>query len=131
MENGGWWVPMCIGALDGKLINFKPSRKAGSFYYNYKENLSIMLLTLIEANYWFVYVVAGLNGCISVGRVFKDSSLCRAINTNKFNFPPNQILPDRSIPVSYTIVGDALRLSRRFLKLFPLLGSLVIGLEYY
>lgn len=115
-----WNFPMCLGALDGKHINFRPPRSAGSFYYNYKGNHSIVLLALVDANYSFMYVDVGVNGRISDGGVFRDSSLCRAMNANKLNFPPDQTLLGRSIPVSFTIVGDdAFPLSRRLLKPFP------------
>ncbi|GAB1862242.1 Nuclease harbi1-like protein [Camponotus japonicus] len=41
-----WQFPHCIGALDGKHINFRPSRQSGSFYRNYKGTDSIILMAL-------------------------------------------------------------------------------------
>lgn len=56
--------------MDGKHILFKVPRNAGSSFYNYKKQNSIMLLTLVDADYKFIYVDVGTNGRVSDGGVF-------------------------------------------------------------
>lgn len=91
MENGAdefyrkWNFSACLGALDGKHINFRSLRSSGSFYYNYKENHHIVLPPVVDA---FIYVDVGVNCHIS--------NLCRAINSNKLNFLLDQTLPGQS-----------------------------------
>lgn len=112
-----WNFPMCLGALDGKHINFRPPRSAGSYYYNYKGNHSIVLLAVVDANYRFLYIDVGVNGRISDGGVFRESSLNKGIDKGKIPFPDDQCLPGQNVPVSYVFVADeAFPLSQRIIK---------------
>jgi len=52
----------CIGALDGEYIVFRPSRKEGLIYRNYKGENSIILLALVDAEYKFIFVDISRNG---------------------------------------------------------------------
>lgn len=114
---------MCIGSLDGKHINFKAPCSAGSFYYNYKGAHSIVLLALADANYKFIYVDMGINGRISDGGVFRESSLREALNKNSLNLPEDEHLPGTNIKVPYVFVGDdAFPLTHRLMKPFPQRG---------
>jgi hypothetical protein len=51
-----WNFPHCIGALDSKHIQTRCPFGDGSLYYNYKGAHSIVLLTLVDANYKFALV---------------------------------------------------------------------------
>ncbi|XP_037822288.1 uncharacterized protein LOC119610936 [Lucilia sericata] len=42
-----WNFPMCLGAIDGKHIAFRPKLADGSYYYNYKGFNSIILMAVI------------------------------------------------------------------------------------
>ncbi|GLV37437.1 uncharacterized protein CBL_10597 [Carabus blaptoides fortunei] len=59
-----WNIPNCLGALDGKHVEFEASKQSGSMYWNYKQSNSIVLLALVDANYNFIYVHAWTNGRI-------------------------------------------------------------------
>ena len=67
--------PNCIGALGGKRIHFRPSRKDGAFYHNYKEGNSIILMGLDDANCRLIYVDNGCNGSCNDAGVFLESNL--------------------------------------------------------
>jgi hypothetical protein len=112
-----WNFPMCIGALDGKHINFQPPHSAGSYYYNYKGQHSIVLLAICDANYKFLYVDVGRNGRNSDGGVYRESDLKKAIDLNLLQFPPNNYLPNQQLPVPFTFVADdTFPLTKRLMK---------------
>lgn len=75
--NDLWQFPQCLGALDGRHIKFRPPRSAGSFYYNYKGDHSV-----VDAQYKFTYVNVGVNGRISDDGGFRESSLSKALRSN-------------------------------------------------
>ncbi|VEN36077.1 unnamed protein product [Callosobruchus maculatus] len=89
--NVKWDFPICLGALDGKHIDFEAPKSAGSFYYNYKGRNSIVLLGLTDANYKFLYVDVGVNGRVSDGGVFRESSLKKGIDRKILNFPEDSL----------------------------------------
>lgn len=49
--------PHCLRAVDGKHIEIINS--LGSMYFNYKGYLSVVLMAVADADYWFVYVYIG------------------------------------------------------------------------
>ena len=74
-----WQFPNCVGAIDGKHVLITPPPKSGSAYYNYKRSFSIVLLALVDADYKFTYVDVGNYGRIGDAGVFKNSTLCTAM----------------------------------------------------
>jgi hypothetical protein len=68
-----WNFPHFIGALDGKhVVIQKPENTVGEFY-NYKGSKSTILMASVDANYCFIYVNVGCQGCISDGGVFRNT----------------------------------------------------------
>ena len=84
-------------------INLKPPPSSGSYYYNYKQRFSIVLLALVDTNYKFLYVNIGCNGRISDGG---ESSLSSAFQNSKLDVPPPEVLSGCTIPMPYIIVAD-------------------------
>lgn len=101
-----WQFPHCLGAIDGKHIFIQPPAKSGSLFYNYKSRFSITLMTVVDANYRFIYASAGTQGRVSDARVFAHSDLREAMNTGTLNFPPVDTLPGTDIVMPYVLVGD-------------------------
>lgn len=121
-----WNFPLCIGALDGKHIEIIKPANSGSEYFNYKKHFSIVLMALVNAQYNFIYVNAGIQGRISDGGVFNGTNLYRLLENNNLNLPPPQSLPGRQQNCPYVIVGDdAFALSKHLMKPYP--GTQITG----
>lgn len=87
--------------------------------FNYKGFNSIILLALVDANYRYLYIYVGANGRANDAAVFHESSLCKGIETNFFDFPEDETVPRIEGKFPYVIVGDdAFRLGRRIMKPF-------------
>lgn len=112
-----WNFPLCVGAIDGKHVNFRAPRTEGSHYYNYKGHHSIVLLAACTADYKFTYIDVGVNGRISDGGVFRNSKLRELIVNDKMQLPPHRMLPGQSSPLPYVFVADdAFPLTNRIMK---------------
>nr|CAH7734480.1 unnamed protein product [Callosobruchus chinensis] len=115
-----WQYPLCLGALDGRHITFRAPVSSGSYFHNYKGTNSIILLGLVDAHYRFIYVNIGVNGRISDGGVFRNSSLSEAVYNNILNFPEPELLPGLRERLPYVIVADeAFPLSMHLMKPYP------------
>uniref|UniRef100_A0A1X7T7L1 DDE Tnp4 domain-containing protein n=1 Tax=Amphimedon queenslandica TaxID=400682 RepID=A0A1X7T7L1_AMPQE len=102
-----WNFPHCCGALDGKHVNIIPRANSGSYYYNYKQRFSIVLMALVDADYKFIFVDIGCNGRVSDGGIFRESTLSAAQESNALDFPPPEPLPGCTLPIPYMVVADA------------------------
>ena len=70
-----WNFPHCIGSLVGKHVVLQSPINSGSEYYNYKSFLSIVMFSLMDADYKFLFLDVDSQGRISNGGVFKQSKL--------------------------------------------------------
>ena len=115
-----WNFPRCIRALDEKHVTINPPRHSGSYFFNYKGAHSIVLLTLVDFNYEFVFVDIGCNGRASDGGVFRSTSLAMGIRNKNLALPSPRPLPDRQVAVPYVIVADdAFPLQENIMKPYP------------
>jgi len=115
-----WNFPHCIGSLDGKHVNFRPPRKEGSKFRNYKGKDSIILLALVDAEYRFLFVDIGRNGRMHDSAVFRTCPLGKKIYCNTLDLPPPCEVPGFSYKLPYVIVGDdAFALKPNLLKPYP------------
>lgn len=115
-----WNLPNCIGALDGKHVQFKCPNKSGTLYFNYKKTFSIHLMALCDGNYNFLEVDVGGFGSQNDAGVYKTSAFAKAFENNTMNVPNPNILPNTHQKFPYYIVGDeAFPLKQYIMKPYP------------
>ncbi len=49
-----WQYHHCLEAMDGKHVSIRKPMNAGSYYYNYKNFHSIVLMALVDGDYKFI-----------------------------------------------------------------------------
>ena len=109
--------------MDGKHVLIKPPPNSGSYYFNYKHSFSIVLLTIVDANYKFLYTDIGCNGRISDGGVFRNCDMHKELDEKRLNIPNPTLLPSTHIPFLYMIVADdAFPLKKYTMKPFSQIG---------
>lgn len=115
-----WNFSHCIGAIDGKHIAIEKPPDSGSLYYNYKKFFSIILFGVVNANYEFMYVHVGTNGCVSDSSVLQKTQFNEKLIEDKLNLPNPSPLTNSNITVPYVFVGDsAFALDNNIMKPFP------------
>jgi len=119
-----WDYPHCLGSIDGKHVTIKKPPDSGSFYYNYKNTFSIVLLALVNANYEFLMVDVGLNGRISDGGVLGHSDFGKMMENQSLNIPEPQQVPRSNKILPYVFVADdAFAMNKNLLKPYSRLGN--------
>ncbi len=102
----GWQYHHCLEAIDGKHVAIRKPMNGGSYYYNYKNFQSIVLMALVDGDYKFTWVEVGANGPSSDAQIFEDCGLKQAIDQYFIGFPPPDNLPDDNRYTPYFFVGD-------------------------
>ena len=92
--------------MDGKHIAMRCPYNSGTEYYNYKGFYSILLFALVDADYQYVWIDVGTNGCCPDAQLFNRSDLKACIEDGTIGFPAATALPveDRLLP--YYLLGD-------------------------
>ena len=101
-----WNFPHVCGAIDGKHVRIKKPKNSGSLFYNYKGFFSIILLTLVDANYKFIWVSVGANGSASDAQLFNNCELKTMLEESNLGLPPPTPLPGDDKDTPYYLIGD-------------------------
>ncbi|XP_059099247.1 uncharacterized protein LOC131893283 [Tigriopus californicus] len=97
-----WNYPFSLGALDGKHCLVKSFGNSGSLFYSYKQDFSVLLLALVDAEYRFMYVDIGAPGGSNDSGVMKVSNLQSALDNGNLNLPVEK----HPLGVDYHFIGD-------------------------
>nr|CAI5837356.1 unnamed protein product [Callosobruchus analis] len=77
-------------------------------------------MTIVNANYKFIYAHVGSQGRMSDGGVFQRTSFCRSLLNNTLNIPKPIPLKSMDLEVPYVLVADdAFPLTASIMKPFP------------
>ena len=88
-----WQFLNCIRAFGGKEIALFHPLLGGWNYYNYKRFHSIVLTTLVDANYKFLYVDIGCQGRLNNGAVYQNCSFYKSLTTDQLKILQTAWLP--------------------------------------
>ncbi len=109
--------------MDGKQVAIRKPVNGGSYYYNYKNFHSIVLMALVDGDYKFTWVEVGANGTSSDVQIFEDCGLKAEIDQRVIGFPAPDRLPDDDKDTPYFFVGDdAFSLCTYMMKPYGRLG---------
>ena len=117
-----WNCPHVLGTLDGKHVRIVKPRKSGSFFYNYKDYFSVVLLAIASADYKFIYIDVGAEGKASDGGVWAKSSFHQHLfsDENSLNVPNPDHIPGIHHRIPYFLIGDdAFPLGCNLMKPYP------------
>jgi len=119
-----WNFPHTCGAIDGKHIAIKKPMNSGSLYFNYKGFFSIVMLSVVDADYKFIWVDIGSRGASSDAQIFNNSELKACMDDNSISFPAPAVLPnDTNTKIPFFFVGDdAFALKENMMKPFSRRG---------
>ena len=91
--------------MDGKHIVIRCPSESGSEFYNYKKDYSVILLSVVDANYKFIYIVVGTNGRVNDALVFSKSAFNEILQTYTLNLPKEGVfVGDDAFPLRKNIM---------------------------
>lgn len=80
-------LPGCCGALDGSFIRIKAPIDNAKDFYCRKQCYAILLQAVVDSSTSFINVTVGWPGSVHDARVFRNSKLYRAGETNQLFLP--------------------------------------------
>lgn len=101
-----WNFPHCLGGMDGKHVKIRAPTAAGSHYFNYKGDHSIVLLAIVDADLKFVYVDVGTNGRVGDAAIWNKTNLKRCLDQGKLKIPMPSPLFEGGPSFPFVLVGD-------------------------
>ena len=125
-----WQFPNCLGAFDGKHVTIKPLKGTGSYFYNHKAYLILVLLAVANAKGEFIICDFGTNGRISNGGVIENKKFGKILANGSLSIPYAAPPSSSSEPLLFVFIGDEAFLIKDFFFYFILKTSLMNRKEY-
>lgn len=100
-------LPQVLGAIDGCLIPMLcPSGEWAHRYWCYKGFHAVLLLAVVDARGYFMYIKSGLPGCVGDAAAWGACALKEYLERGDF-FPSDCIMQIGDVRVSPFLVGDS------------------------
>ena len=117
-----WNYPHVLGAIDCKHVRIQKPKNGRSFYYNYKNTHSIILMAIARPDYECLYADVGSNGRVNDSGIWNKTALLQGILNGTVELPADGILQNGE-NVPYIFLGDdAFTLKEFMMKPFPQQG---------
>jgi len=115
--NDKWNFPNSLRERGGKHVSIKKPPHTGSYYYNYKNFFSIVLMAVVNSNYEFIMADASTNGRISDRGILGNTTFGKALVDKLLQIPEPGTLPNSEKKPPFVLVGDdAFALTEHFMK---------------
>lgn len=85
--------PNCLGEIDEKRILICKTNGYKTLFFNYKSFFSVVLLTIIEADYCFITIDVDTYEASKDSNIFKQPNIYKKLQTNSLNIPNGCKLP--------------------------------------
>ena len=105
-----------LGALDGKHIKFRASKKEEVLYFNYKRFHSVVLLAMCDSKYRFTFADIGGLGRNSDSGTLHRSHLRTIIQHASTYFQPDKSIGNNRVLPYCIVADDALPLEKHIIK---------------
>lgn len=110
-----------MGDVDGKHVRIIPPPNSGSFYFNYKQFHSLVLLVIANGSYEFIMCDFGINGRISDGGVIANTEFYHKLKASSLYLPNHRLMNEGGQTLNYVFIDiydEAFSLRSGFLKSF-------------
>lgn len=104
--NRKWKFPNCAGAIDGKHVTLQAPVKSGIEFYNCKGFYRVVLFSVIDSDYNFIYADVGCQCRISDGGLYRGTKFKKALEENIAYFPPECPLPGKTATTPLVFLAD-------------------------
>ena len=92
--------------VDGKHVALKKPKNTGTLYHKYKWFFSVVMLALVDGQYKFRWVYAGIARSCSDAQIFNACQLKRKIDDGSIGFPYPAPITQGGRDVPYFILAD-------------------------
>ena len=82
-----WNFPNCVVSLDGKCVMIKAPPNVNSLFHNYKGYFLIVLMALVEVDYWFICVYVSDFGSSGDSGIFRNCPLGKNVMEGNLDIP--------------------------------------------
>lgn len=76
---------LCLGVIDGKYIRIKKPKNRDSMFLNYKHYFSIVIITVVDTNYYFITIDVGTYGKECDSATLSETEFWKIFVGNKLN----------------------------------------------
>ncbi|XP_068130636.1 uncharacterized protein [Hyperolius riggenbachi] len=98
--------PNCLGAIDRKHVGIVCPTFSGSNFFNDNQLFSMVLLTIVDADYKFLYVDIEPNGGSCDCTSYSNYKFERLLESGRLNLPEPKPWPGTTQPHPFVFIGD-------------------------
>lgn len=102
-----WQFNNCVGCMDAKHILVVKPKEDSPQYQNYSDSYSVLLFSIVNADYEFIYIHTGTPGSLSAGPILESTKFYEKLCEDELNLPEASVLPNSNWSAPYVFLGDS------------------------